>query len=75
MQRVLFDSKAAGGKVSCYVFTPQPYDVRKESRFPVLYWLHGSGGSSPDSATQVARRFSEAMRAGKPPLVGQEWPA
>ena len=70
MQRVLFDSKAAGGKVSCYVFTPQPYDVNPESRFPVLYWLHGSGGSSPDSAAQVARRFSEAMRTGKiPPMI------
>lgn len=70
MQRVLFDSKTAGGKVSCYVFTPQSYDVNKESRFPVLYWLHGSGGSSPDSATQVARRYSRAMRAGKiPPMI------
>jgi enterochelin esterase-like enzyme len=44
MQRVLFDSKTAGAKVSCYVFTPQPYDRDKERRFPVLYWLHGSGG-------------------------------
>ncbi len=70
MQRVLFDSKAAGGKVSCYVFTPQPYEVNKESRFPVLYWLHGSGGSSPGSATQVAQRYGAAMRAGKiPPMI------
>ncbi len=70
MQRLLFDSNAAGGNVSCYVFTPQLYDAEPERRFPVLYWLHGSGGSSPDSATQVARRFSEAMRAGKtPPMI------
>lgn len=27
MQRVIFDSKAAEGKVSCYVFTPLPYDT------------------------------------------------
>lgn len=65
MQRVLFDSKTAGGKVSCYVFTPQPYEVNKERRFPVLYWLHGSGGSSPGSATQVAQRYGAAMLAGK----------
>jgi enterochelin esterase-like enzyme len=69
MQRVLFDSKAAGGKVSCYVSTPQPYEVNRESRFPVLYWLHGSGGSSAGAAAQVARRFSEAMRTGKIPLM------
>ena len=70
MQRVLFDSKSAGEKVSCYVFTPQPYDMDKERRFPVLYWLHGSGGSSPGAAAQMARRYSEAMRAGKiPPMI------
>lgn len=70
MQRVLYDSKTVGGKVSFYVFTPQPYDGEKERRFPVLYWLHGSGGSSPASAAQVARRYGEAMRAGKiPPMI------
>lgn len=70
MQRVLFDSKSAGEKVSYYVFIPQPYDIDKERRFPVLYWLHGSGGSSPSAAAQMARRYSEAMRAGKiPPMI------
>ncbi|MBM4094837.1 MAG: hypothetical protein FJ276_36320, partial [Planctomycetes bacterium] len=70
MQRVIFDSKTAGEKVSCYVFTPQPYDTDQERRFPVLYWLHGSGGSSAGSAAQVARRYGEAMRAGKiPPMI------
>jgi enterochelin esterase-like enzyme len=69
LQRVIFDSKAAEGKVSCYVFTPLPYDTDPQRRFPVLYWLHGSGGSSPGSAAQVARRYGEAMRAGKIPLM------
>jgi enterochelin esterase-like enzyme len=70
MQRVIFESEAAGEKVSCYVFTPETYDTDKEGRFPVLYWLHGSGGSSPDAAAQVARRYGEAMRAGKiPPMI------
>lgn len=70
MQRVLFDSKASGEPVSCYVFTPDNYDAAKEQRFPVLYWLHGSGGSSPGSAAQVAQRYGEAMRTGKiPPMI------
>jgi S-formylglutathione hydrolase FrmB len=70
MQRVLFDSKAAGESVSCYVFAPESYDAAKEQRFPVLYWLHGSGGSSPGSAAQVAQRYGEAMRTGKiPPMI------
>lgn len=67
LERVLFDSKAAGQPVSCYVFTPESYDTNKEQRFPVLYWLHGGGGSTPAAAAQVARRYGEAMRAGKMP--------
>lgn len=70
IQRVIFDSNSAGEKVSCYIFTPQPYDVDPQRRFPVLYWLHGSGGSSPGSVAQVARRYGEAMRVGKiPPMI------
>jgi enterochelin esterase-like enzyme len=70
MQRVLFDSKAAGESVSCYVFAPESYDAAKEQRFPVLYWLHGSGGSSPASAAQVVQRYGEAMLTGKiPPMI------
>lgn len=70
LQRVLFDSKAAGEPVSCYVFTPESYDSANEQRFPVLYWLHGSGGSSPGSAAQVAQRYGESMQAGKiPPMI------
>jgi enterochelin esterase-like enzyme len=65
MKRVVFNSKAAGGPVSCYVFTPGGYDQETERRFPVLYWLHGSGGSSPGAAAQVAKRYGEAMQAGK----------
>jgi S-formylglutathione hydrolase FrmB len=70
LQRVLFDSQAAGEPVSCYVFTPESYYATKEQRFPVLYWLHGSGGSSPGSVAQVAQRYGETMRARKvPPMI------
>ena len=70
LERVLFESKAAAQTVSCYVFTPESYDTNKERRFPVLYWLHGSGGSSPGSAAQLAQHYGEAMRAGKlPPMI------
>jgi enterochelin esterase-like enzyme len=32
--------------------------------------LHGSGGSTPAAAAQVAQRYGEAMRAGKiPPMI------
>jgi S-formylglutathione hydrolase FrmB len=70
LRRVLFDSKAANQPVSCYVYTPKAYVAEKERRFPVLYWLHGSGGSAPGAAAQVAQRDGEAMQAGNiPPMI------
>lgn len=70
VQRVLFDSKTAGEQVSCYVFTPESYESERGCRFPVLYWLHGSGGSTPAAAAQIAQRYGDAMRAGKiPPMI------
>lgn len=70
MQRVLFDSEEAGGKVSCYVFTPGSDDAKAGKGFPVLYWLHGSGGSSPTAAAEISRRYANAMREGSiPPMI------
>lgn len=70
LRRVLFESQSAGQPVSCYVLTPKAYDTEKERRFPVLYWLHGSGGSSPGATAQLAQRYGEAMRTGKiPPML------
>ena len=69
VQRVLFDSKAAGRQVSCHVFTPEGYERDKEGRFPVLYWLHGTGGGLPGIAP-VAAWFDAAIREGKiPPML------
>lgn len=68
--RVVIESEAIGESVSCYVFTPEIYDREPERRFPVLYWLHGGGGSSPGAAVQLARRYGAAMREGKiPPMI------
>jgi enterochelin esterase-like enzyme len=69
VQRVLFDSKAAGRQVSCHVFTPEGYERDKEGRFPVLYWLHGTGGGLPGIAP-VSAWFDAAIREGKiPPML------
>jgi enterochelin esterase-like enzyme len=70
LQRVLFDSPSAQQKVSFYLFTPEIYDRDTERRFPVLYWLHGGGGSTAAGAAQFAQRYSAAMRASKiPPML------
>ncbi len=70
VRRVVIESEVIGQQVSCYVFTPPVYDEAPDRRFPVLYWLHGGGGSSPAGAVQFARRYGAAMREGKiPPMI------
>lgn len=63
-----FDSAAAKTKVSYHLYTPAAYDavVNKDRRFPVVYWLHGSGGGL-GGIPQVARHFDAAIEAGKLP--------
>ncbi|MCI0356496.1 MAG: hypothetical protein L0099_15885, partial [Acidobacteria bacterium] len=63
------DSAAAKTKVSYHIYTPAEYDSQKEQRFPVLYWLHGSGGGER-GVPVLAARFDAAIRAGKiPPML------
>lgn len=69
VQRVVFDSAAAGEPVSYHVYTPPEYHTDPERRFPVLYWLHGSGGGL-GGVRPLAAHFDSAMRAGKiPPML------
>ena len=59
-----FESAAAKTKVSYHLYTPEAYDTEPERRFPVLYWLHGSGGGVPGIAPLTAL-FDRAIREGK----------
>lgn len=59
-----FESAAAKSKVSYHVYTPEAYDKDQERRFPVLYWLHGTGGGLAGVARLTAR-FDAAICAGK----------
>ena len=61
-----FESAAAKTAVSYHVYTPAAYDSAPERRFPVVYWLHGSGGGL-SGIPMVARHFDEAIEAGKAP--------
>ncbi|MBL8990537.1 MAG: hypothetical protein JNJ48_03045 [Phycisphaerae bacterium] len=63
-----FDSSAAKAKVSYHLYTPAAYADAANStrRFPVVYWLHGSGGGLA-GIPQVARHFDAAIAAGKTP--------
>jgi len=59
-----FDSAAAKAKVSYHLYTPAAYERDAEARFPVVYWLHGSGGGATGIA-QLAKFVDGAIEAGK----------
>lgn len=59
-----FDSAAAGHKVSYHIYTPAVGDREPQRRFPVIYWLHGSGGGIAGIA-RVAGHFDAAIEAGR----------
>lgn len=69
VQQRIFSSTAARTEVSYHVYLPPAYGTESERRFPVLYWLHGSGGGLKGIAA-VSAHFERAIRAGKiPPLL------
>lgn len=69
LQHRTFDSAAAKTKVSYFIYTPEVYDTEKERCFPVLYWLHGTGGGLGGVPYLVAH-FDTAIREGKtPPML------
>jgi enterochelin esterase-like enzyme len=61
-----FESATAKVKVSYHLYTPDAYDREPARRFPVVYWLHGSGGGLP-GIPKVAAHFAAAIAAGKTP--------
>jgi len=61
-----FESPVARDRVSYHLFTPRAHDLDPTRRFPVVYWLHGSGGGLR-GIPQVARRFDEAIEADRAP--------
>ena len=66
---VRFDSPTARATVSYHVYLPPQYTAEPTRRFPVLYWLHGSGGGLGGIAPLTAY-FDGAIRAGRiPPML------
>lgn len=62
-------SAAVGGNVSYHVWLPPQHATEPERRFPVLVWLHGSGGGLAGIAP-LAGVFDAAVRNGQlPPLI------
>lgn len=64
VERVLFHSEAVGAQVSYFIFRPRAYASNEARKFPVLYWLHGSGGGT-QGIPILAKMFSKAMEEDK----------
>lgn len=64
-----FESKTAGQPVSYLIYLPPDYEVAKDRRYPVVYWLHGIGGSQQGVPT-MAERLTRAIEDDKaPPMI------
>lgn len=65
----IFHSESAGTEVSYHVYLPPAYEAEPGRRFPVLYWLHGTGGGIA-RVPMIAARFDAAMKRGDlPPMI------
>jgi acetyl esterase/lipase len=64
-----FRSNAIGGDVSYFIYVPAEYEKKSDQRYPVMYWLHGIGGSQA-GIPGLVERFDNAIVAGKtPPML------
>ena len=63
-----FPSKLAGGEVSYLIYLPPDYETDATRRYPVVYWLHGYGGSMRAGVSFV-NPLDAAIRAGTAPAM------
>ena len=66
VERRIFESAAAKAKVSYHIYVPAAYEKEPSRRFPVIYWLHGSGGGR-SGIPKLAARLDAAMSESKMP--------
>jgi endo-1,4-beta-xylanase len=63
-----FASRLAGGEVSYLVYLPPDYETAAAHRYPVVYWLHGLGGSQRGGA-RFTTQLDGAIRNGRAPAM------
>jgi S-formylglutathione hydrolase FrmB len=66
VRHVVFESTTVGAPVSYHIYLPDAYAADPERRFPVLYWLHGTGGGL-GGIGPISAFFAEGIAAGKVP--------
>jgi len=69
LMQKFFRSKSVNAEVSYHVFLPAVYNAEPARRFPVIYWLHGTGGGIA-RVPMIAARFDAAIESGVlPPAI------
>lgn len=64
-----FRSQTIRQDVSYLIYLPPDYQQQSSQRYPVIYWLHGTGGKQSRGA-DLANLLDEQIRAGKmPPMI------
>jgi enterochelin esterase-like enzyme len=66
VQRVIFESPTVGAPVSYHIYLPPAYATDPTRRFPVLFWLHGTGGGL-GGIGPISAFFAEGMARGDIP--------
>lgn len=61
-----FISESADAEVSYHLYTPKVYAEDPQRRFPVVYWLHGSGGGV-QGISLLSKHVDAAIDAGEVP--------
>lgn len=61
------DSTFITEPVTFHVFLPPSYEQSPDRDYPVIYWLHGSGGFPPGVLQGLSGRFNGAMTQNKMP--------
>ena len=62
-----FESALISEPMRYHLYLPPSYAEEATRTFPVIYWLHGSGGFPPGILQRLAGRFDRAMQQGKIP--------
>ena len=60
-------SKSLGHDVGYVVWTPRDLDASGSTRYPVVYFLHGAGGSEKSDSAGFWSRVAGAIRSGRFP--------
>ncbi len=73
LEQQFFRSAAAKQNVSYHIYLPDAYNIHKERRFPVIYWLHGHTGGV-EHLPMLVKFFDQAIQHGKIPPVLMVFP-